>query len=165
MRRLMLPMLPFVLAACEPATVELTDAERAAIADQVNARHAEMWDAFRAADFDRGVSYFHRADLVYAYEGVILDYEAMDQLWRPAFASITSQTVTFADSRTDVFAPGVVSITSSGTYAVTDTLGVTGPQAQFAVTEVWMRRDGEWKLQFVHESTPTEMLSQCDLLP
>ena len=165
MRRMFLWSMAFVFAACQPATVDLTAGERAVITDQVNARHTKMWDAFRAADFDRGIAFFDATDLVYAYEGVVLDYATMDELWRPAFASITSQTITFADSRTDVLAPGVVAITSSGTYAVTDTLGVTGPQAQFAVTEVWMRRDGEWKLQFVHESTPTQMPSQCDLLP
>jgi len=43
-----------LFAACQPAAMELTNAERATIADEVNAINAGFWDAWRDADFGRG---------------------------------------------------------------------------------------------------------------
>lgn len=156
MCRLTLPVLSLaILAACQPATTELTEEQKAEIAAEVNAIHAEFWDAWRAADYDRGVSYLDSANLVFAYEGTVFGFATFDEMWRPAFANIASQTISIGDSRTTVLAPDVVCIMDAATYTTTDTLGVTSPQESFAFTGVWVRRDGEWKLLLVHESVPT----------
>jgi ketosteroid isomerase-like protein len=147
--------LAFLATACQPATTELTEEQKAEIATEVNAIQAEAWDAWRAADYDRGMSYFDSENLLFAYEGAMFGYAAADELWRPQFASIASQTITVEDSRTIVLAPNVVCIMQTGTYTVTDTAGVTTPEDSFAYTGIWMRHDGEWKVHMSHESMPT----------
>jgi hypothetical protein len=42
---MILPLMLLVVVACQPATVELTDAEKAAIAEEVTAIHDQMWEA------------------------------------------------------------------------------------------------------------------------
>ena len=156
MRRLTLSVLSVAfLAACQPATTELTEEQKAEIAEEVNAIHGEFWDAWRAADYDRGVSYFDSANLVFAYEGTVFGFATFDEMWRPEFANIASQSITIGDSRTTVLAPDVVCIMDAATYTMTDTLGVTSPEGGFAFTGVWVHRGGEWKLHLVHESMPT----------
>ena len=39
-----------------------------------------------------------------------------------------------------------------GSLSVTDSAGVTGSESPFTLTVLWVRRDGEWKVQFGHES-------------
>jgi uncharacterized protein (TIGR02246 family) len=146
-----------VFAACQTATMELTDVEKAAIADEVNAVNAEFWDAWRDADFDRGMSYYYDSpDFVLAFDGAV-DYghATVDAKFRPIFASVASQTLTVTDSRTTVLAPDVVCIMETGTWSQTDTAGVTGPETDLALTSIWVLRDGEWKIHIAHESLPT----------
>ena len=156
MRRMILPLMLLAAVACQPATMELTDDDKAVIADEVNAINAEFWEVWRAADFDRGVSYFDSADFVFAYEGAV-DYglATFDAKWRPMYANVASQTITLTDSRTIVLAPDVVCIMEVGTFTATDTLGVISPEGSFAMMSIWMRRDGEWKIHLAHESLPT----------
>jgi ketosteroid isomerase-like protein len=156
MRRLALAVVALTfVTACRPATTELTEEQKAEIAAEVNAINTEMWDAWRAADFDRGASYFDLATLVFAYEGTMFGFATFDEMWRPVFATIASQTITVEDSLTTVLAPNAVCIMQAGTYTQTDTAGVTSAEGSFAFTGVWVPRDGEWKLDFVHESFPT----------
>ena len=57
MRRLAVAALSLAfLAACQPATIELTEEQRAEIAAEVEALHAASWDAWRAADLDQATS-------------------------------------------------------------------------------------------------------------
>ena len=164
MRRLALAAvsLAFLANACQPATMELTEEEKAEIADEVNALHAEFWDAWRATDFDRGMSYFYDSpDLAFAENGVLnYGYADMDAKYRPMFTSVASQEITMTDSRTTVLAPDVVCIMEAGTYTVTDTAGVTGPEQSFAYTWIWIRRDGEWKVHIGHQSSPPSELTE-----
>jgi len=157
MRRMILPLSLFVFAACQPATVELTDAEKATIADDVNAINAGFWDAWRAADFGRGMSYYYDSpDLAFAMQGVVdYGYANVDAKYRPGMADVASQTITLTTSRTTVLAADVVCIMDGGTYTATDALGVTGPEMGFAVTNIWVLRDGDWKIHIGHESFPS----------
>ena len=156
MRRFALAALALAfVAACQPGNTELTEAQKADIAAQVDTINSEMWDAWRAGDFDRGASYLDPATLVFAYEGTMFGFATFDEMWRSAFDNIASQTITVEDSRTTVLAPDAVCIMQAGTYTQTDTSGVTSPEESFAFTGIWVLRDGEWRLDFVHESFPT----------
>ena len=157
MRRMILPLMLFVVAACQPGTMEMTDAEKAAVADEVNAINAEFWDVWREADFDRGMSYYYNSpDLAFAMEGVVdYGYAEIDAKYRPGFASGASQTLTVTHSRTTVLAPDVVCIMETARMSQTDTAGVTGPETDVALTNIWMLRDGEWKIHISHELLPT----------
>jgi hypothetical protein len=153
MRRLSLAVLSLgFLAACQPAPVELTEEQKAEIVAEVNAIRADFWDAWREWDVDRGMSYYHNSpDFVWADDGELMIgwtrvNEAI-QSW-----SVESQAITFNESIATVIAPGAVQLVEQGTYSVTDTTGTVRPEVTFAASTLWVLRDGEWKVDFVHVS-------------
>jgi ketosteroid isomerase-like protein len=149
-------LLTLAVAACQPATTgQLTDQQKAEITAAVTTADAKYWDAWRAADWDRGISYYlDSPDFVWAAGGTV--YYGLDALkeTKPRFGDVASQTFTFRDSRVIVMSPDVASVIAIGTWAQTDTAGVTGAAREFAWTGVWMLRDGAWKMHLVHMSFP-----------
>ena len=147
--------LAFLATACQPATTELTEEQKAALADSVSAMHAEMWQPWLAADLDQGMPYFlNSPDVGWGWDGEIrYGYDNIDAWFRPNMAGVASQELTVADRRTVVLAWDVVCVMEHGTIAATDTAGVTAPPMPFAMTTIWVRRDGEWKIRLGHEST------------
>ena len=157
MCRLALTVLsPAFLAACQPATTELTEEQKAEIAAEVNAINAEFWYAWRATDFDQGMSYYYNSpDLAFGFDGAVdYGYAEIDAKYRPGMAGVASQDITITSSETMVLAPDVVCTMETATYTATDTAGVTGPELSVAVTSIWVHRDGEWKIHIGHESFP-----------
>jgi len=158
MRRFVLAAFAFALvAACQPASNELTDYQKAEIAAEVELIHGQFWDAWRETDFEKGMSYYlNSPEFTFSYQGqMVSGYSAFRDLGESAFANVASQTISFAESKTTVLAADVVSITAQGTYVPTDTAGVTGAEATFAFTTVWVQRDGEWKVLVSSNSEPT----------
>ncbi len=155
MRRMMLPLTLVIVAACRPAATELTEERKAEIVAAVEAVNAEFWDAWRAADWDRGMTYYlDSPDFVWAAGGAVFYGLDMLEQYRSGFDNVASQTFTFRDSRVIVLEPDAASVVARGTWAQTDTTGVTGPARDFAWTSVWVLRDGTWKIQVVHMSYP-----------
>jgi SnoaL-like domain/Prokaryotic membrane lipoprotein lipid attachment site len=145
-----------VLAACQPATTELTDGQKAEIAAEVNALHADFWDAWRAADVDRGLSYYPNIpEITYATDGDLFvgPSEVEDQA-RSWGADLASQTITITESHTTVLSSSIVCINERATYSQTNNAGVTAPERVFAGTYIWVLRNGEWKVEISHESGP-----------
>jgi ketosteroid isomerase-like protein len=154
MRRTIVPLM-LVAVACRPGTRELTQEQKTAIAAEVNAVNAGFWDAWRAADWDRGMSYyFDSPDFVWAAGGAAFFGKATLEGYRPGFANVASQVFAFRDSRTIVMAPGAASITATGRWAQIDTAGDTVLRREFAWTGIWVQRAGEWKLHLAHLSYP-----------
>jgi ketosteroid isomerase-like protein len=152
MRRLIVPLM-LVVASCQPRAIELTQQRRAAVIAEVNAVNAEFWEAWRAADWDRGMAYYlDSPDFVWAAGGAVFFGKSTLEGYKPGFANVASQAFTFRDSRTIVMAPDAASVTATGTWAQTDTSGVTGPRREFAWTGIWILRGGEWKLHLAHLS-------------
>ena len=143
-----------VLAACQPATTELTDYQKAEIAAEVELLEGQFWDVWRRMDVEAGMSYYYNSpELSFAWDGQVLvgwtsGYDASEA----NSAIFVSQTINFTDSWTTVLAPDVVLVTQHGTRAWTDPDGVTSPELTFAWTSVWVRRDGEWKVHGAHAS-------------
>jgi uncharacterized protein (TIGR02246 family) len=160
MRRLALAVLSLVfLAACQPATTELTEEQRAEIEAEVSAANAELHDTWSAVDFDRAMSpLYDSPNAAWGFQGEIdFGREAIAAKWRPYFETLSSQSLTVTESRVSVLAPTVVCINEIITATATDTAGVAGPEQIYAVTTVWVRDDGEWKVHTGHESLlPTE---------
>ena len=157
MLRLVLAFLSLTfLAACQPVTTELTDEQKAAIADEVRVISAEMLDAWRDADLGRGMSYYRDSpNFTFALEGQLTNgFAAFGDLVDSVFANVASQTITLSEVQFTVLAPDVVYERAQGTFSPTDTTGVTGPESQYALTALWSRRNGEWKILFGHESFP-----------
>jgi ketosteroid isomerase-like protein len=152
MRRLIAPLL-LVAVACQPGTRELTQERRAEITTQVNARNAEFWEAWRAADWDRGMAFYvDSPDFVWASGGAVFFGKSTLEGARSGFANVASQAFAFRETRTVVMAPDAASVTAIGTWSQTDTAGVTGPRRDIAWTGIWILRDGEWKLHLAHLS-------------
>jgi ketosteroid isomerase-like protein len=151
----LLVLLMLGVVACQPRTTELTDERKAEIAAEVNARNAEYWDAWRAADWDRGMAYYvDSPDFVWAAGGVVFYGKERLEQSRPGFANVASQAFLFRDSRTVVMASDAATVIALGTWVQVDTAGVTGPAREFAWTALWVLRDGEWKMHMVHMSYP-----------
>jgi len=146
----------FLATACQPATTELTEEQKAAIADTVEAVVADCWDAWREVDLDRALSYFDSsADYWFALEGQVLGgYAEADSFWRDSFASSSRIDITVSDSRTLVLAADVVAVLEQGVFSATDEDGTTTPEQEFVLSWTWVRRDGEWKVMYGHESWP-----------
>jgi len=149
--------LAFLATACQPATTELTEEQKAEIAAEVNAINTGFWDAWRAADFDQGMSYYYNSpDLAFGFEGAVdYGYAEIDAKYRPGMTGVVSQNITITSSETIVLAPDVVCTMETATFTVTDTAGVTGPEMSAAVQSIWVYRDGEWKIHIGHESFPS----------
>jgi hypothetical protein len=153
MRRLALAALSLAfLSACQPATTELTEEQKADNAAEVNALRADFWHAWREWDVDRGMSYYRNSpDFIVANDGELIKgwntFDEAIQSW-----NVESQTIAFNESRTTVLAPDAVHLVEQGTYSVTDTTGVTRPEVTFAASTLWVLRDGEWKVDFAHIS-------------
>ena len=156
MRRSILLAVAFSITpvACQPATTELTEEQKAAIADTVNALLDDYWDAWRDVDFDRAISFFLDApETAFAWADQV-DYglATLDSKYRPIMATFESQEITLTDSRTTVLASNAVYTMQRGTYVQTDTAGVVGDTLPFAYSMVWVRHNGEWKVLAVHQS-------------
>jgi uncharacterized protein (TIGR02246 family) len=158
MRRVVLAAFALtVLAACQPASNELTDYQKAEITAEVQLLHDQFWDAWREVDVDRGMSYYLNApEFTAAVEGVLIHgYAAFDEMARSAFAHVASQSITIDDTRTSVMAHDIACVIEHIRYTQTDDEGVTGPEHTAAVTLAWVRRDGEWKVYHFHNSAPS----------
>ena len=146
-----------VLTACQPATLELTEERKAEIAAEVELLHGQFWDAWRAADVDRGLSFYDNSPELTVLRDVqlIKGFSANRDRLHAGFADISSQTITITESNTTVLAPNVVCIAGTSMISGTDTSGTSWPASPFEFTAIWALRDGEWKIRFAHGSAPT----------
>jgi len=146
-----------VLAACQPASIELTDYQKAEIEDEVQLLHDQFWDAWRETSVDRGMSYYlNSPQFTGAVEGQLIHgFAAFDDLARSVFANVARQSIRIDESQTTVMAHDLVCVIEHITYTQTDTAGETGPEYTSAITLAWALRDGEWKVYHFHSSSPT----------
>ena len=150
--------LAFLATACQPTT-ELTEEQKAAIADEIAALHAEAAEAIRARDVDGWLAYFEntdeltftscvengavaayrswsaRADTTYAHYGAIASMDRFD----------------WGDLHTRVLAPNVAVVTTTYEAVATDTAGFSFAGNATWVA-VWVRTDGGWKMANVAET-------------
>ena len=156
MRRLALAALSlaFLVTACQPATTELTEEQKAAIEEEVRQTVDDMGDAYSALDFDRFRS-FLADDLRWAISLVpFLTMEDIEPALR-AYMSGISETTSEDELFVRVLGPdaAVVGLTSHET--VVDVNGVSS-STRTALTLVWARADGVWKLVHGHQHPLTE---------
>lgn len=146
-----------VLAACQPATTELTEEQKAEIAAEVNALQAEWDAAWVVADYDRAMSYWTQSSETgwatrgWAFLGAE-DFVEADDGARAFWRTIARAEVTRSEARTFVLAPNVVYVMERMASIITDTAGVVAPEQSIANTYVWIFQDGEWKIHFAHGS-------------
>ncbi len=149
--------LSFMLAACQPGTVDLTEAQRSAIAAEVDSITSEWWAAWEAVDVERGVSFLYEGPgFVWAGAGPTL-YSAADarEVWPSMVAGLGRQDLEFMNARTVVLAADVVWTLREMNWAAVDTAGAVVAEGQSIETAVWVKRDGEWKVMLGHDNDAT----------
>ena len=152
MRRMILPLMLFVSVACQPATVELTEEQTAAIADTVRQQADAFFDAFRAIDVDRGMAPFG-SELVWAENGVLgANRDSLVTAWRGIFAAMRQVTSgDWGEVYIKVLGPDAAVFTGSFDWTGVDTTGA--PMGATGVwTTVWVRTTEGWKVAHGHES-------------
>jgi ketosteroid isomerase-like protein len=155
MRALAAAAVLLMVSACQaPPPAEMTDAERAQIEAEVNAIHAEFWDAWRETDVNGGMAYYYNSPaLAFGMDGQLVSgWTTLNELAQSL--NIASQAISFAESQATVLAPDVVYVREQGIASETLTTGVITPESAFAFTCVWVRQNGEWKVHFAHLSKP-----------
>jgi uncharacterized protein (TIGR02246 family) len=156
MRRVILALMLFVFVACQPATMELTEEQRSAIADSIRQIRGDLFAAAERLDAAELTSYFAE-DGVFIIAGHYQSHDEFAQGIRNGFAGRQSLSWTIQDQRIDVLSANVVAVADIAVYVATDTLGITS-EAPVMHTEVWVRRDGGWKILHAHESIDQESM-------
>jgi hypothetical protein len=156
MRRLVLAAFALtLLTACQPATTDLTEEQNSEITAEITAVLDTFWDAWAQVDYDRGFAYWEDSpELLFAgSEGDILrGFATMDRLYRPFFATLRSQEFDLNETHIKVITRDAAYAMQRGTYAQTDTSGVTGPTRPLAYTYLWIRTADGWKITSAHMS-------------
>jgi len=144
------------ILACQPAAVELTEAERTAIADEVATIHTEFWDAWMAVDIERGMAFYRSApDPVWAWNGEVRSgFENLRAWFTAGLEAVHHQNISFDDRMVTVLDRNVVYVMERGSFVGFDAAGAQLASGQFAASVVWVRSDGEWKVSGGHESMP-----------
>lgn len=148
-----------VLAACQPATTELTEEQKAVIAAEVDSLTNEWWDAWRVLDVDRGASFMYDGPgMTWASDGYRTLYSVAEakEVWEPSLAGLQRQEMELTNARTVVLAPDIVWTLREFDYAVVDTAGNTVAEGQFKETAVWVKRDGEWEVMLGNDNDATQ---------
>jgi hypothetical protein len=76
---------------------------------------------------------------------------------RDGFTRLHSHSTTIEDQRIDVLSANVVAVADIAVSVETDTLGITS-EYPVVRTEVWVRRDGSWKVLYAQESFSMESM-------
>ncbi len=155
----MLPWVLVVLAACRPATFELTEAQQAVIAGEIAARHAGAAEAIRGRDVDGWLTYFEKSDeLTFTscvQDGPVASYRswaARADTTRAHYAALSSMDrFEWGDLHTRVLAPNVALVSTTYEALATDTSGASFAGNATWVA-VWIKTDGQWKMASVAET-------------
>ncbi len=142
MRRSILPAVAFSIAAvaCQPASTEFTDEQKAAIADSVTRLSAETQRAFDNKD----AAYFdYFSDWTTSSAAGNRSREAVRSFIQESIWANNTQTSEPGQTRTRVLGPDAVVVERAQVNIVTDS---TGDQEWDAVLfELWVREDTGWK--------------------
>ncbi len=133
-----------VLAACQPATNELTEAQTEQIEHAVIQAYEGYWNAWAALEsVDDYMAYYHgwAASPLAGW----VSAEAVRTGAEEYFASFTSWDVAFTETRVLTLGPDVAAVEGTTESVVTDSSGTAEVWTQKA-TSVWILRDGRWKI-------------------
>ncbi len=143
MRRLALAVLSlaFLATACQPAATELTDEQRAAVADTVRQLSAEMQSAFDNKD----AAYFdYFSDWTTSSAAGSRAHEQNRSALLENNWPNNTQTSQSGQTRTLVLGPDAVVVERAQVNIVTGSTGETREYDVF-LSELWVREDTGWK--------------------
>ena len=149
---LLLPAM--AITACQPGTSKLTEQQKASIVAEVNAAANLWWSSWQTMDFEQGMSFISHAPEA-SFVGnkqILYGVAAMREDWSSWAAGVHEQDITITDSGTIVLAPDIVYTIRKYTSVQTLADDTITPELTGVETLVWVKRDGEWKILFDHET-------------
>ncbi len=162
MRRFVLTAFALTMfAACQPATIELTEEQKAEIADEIRQVAAGMIEAAEEVDIERWLSHWppeleqrfqDQPALFVNRLSIYPTAESIRVAWEPSFAARSAHDIVTVDEYVAVLDADAALWVYEGTYTVSDTLGNTTEPAPWTVSVVWVRQSGEWKALHLHQS-------------
>ena len=133
--------LAFLATACQPAATELTDEQKAAVADTVRQLSAEMQSAFDSKD----ATYFdYFSDWTTSSAAGNRSLEASHSFVQESIWANNTQTSESGQTRTRVLGPDAVVVERAQVNIVTDSTGETR-EYDVLLSELWVREDTGWK--------------------
>ena len=142
-----------LLLGCRPQASTFTDAERTAVAAEIEAARDAYFAAATSFDADAMVAFWDR-DFIHVSNASImpLTLDALRAAWKP-----------LGHIDMDVTYDRVVALTrdsgytlSTASYVVYDAEGVAVDSSDWAGTHIWIRAGDGWKVHAVHEGRPIQ---------
>lgn len=139
---------------CDRAADNMSEAERAAIATDVEQAWADMMAGANALDADR-IRAGYAANPIVAINGVIIEDFDRDQFaatggWLNSLRQLEAH---YDNVHLDVLSPASAVATMNHHLRWTDTAGLKG-EWNSAWTAVFRRINGRWQVVYSHESVP-----------
>jgi ketosteroid isomerase-like protein len=164
MRILTIRLLSLALAmvACKPNNVGQADAtvtptQREAIADTVRNLTSDFFGAMQSVDADKAASFATSSpDYTFLSEdgGVCRTPETCQKLNKEGWQSVKSMQIRVIDSKVAVVSPTVAVETMTIGGSIFPKSGKTIVVDKAAITIVWVREAGGWKMLTFHQSFP-----------
>jgi len=141
-----------LVVACQPAA--LTDADRAAIEEEITQLYAEHTAAINAGDAEAWLAYFEPGDdFRMAYHGELMDWSAMEATTAESFEGLSDIQFSWLGNHVHVLSRDVVIVTSLWHWSSVDADGVAG-EGGGTWTVVLVKKDGAWKIVNASETFP-----------
>ena len=133
--------------ACEPGSAPFGQAQKDAIALEVEETLAGLTEAMNAHDRDRVFAYFRNSEefLYLGCTDILLGWDAYSRFAGPFYAANPDVTIQQGVVRTQVLSPTVAVVALRGSSTVSEAL---------FWTEVLVKEDGRWVIVHEHESWP-----------
>jgi len=108
MRMLTAFAVPLLVAACQAAPPEMTEAEYDRIVTSVMDTTDEMMDAWNAYDLDAALSFFHPEKTSFAWANAIYDFDGLKQRWAEVWATGDGQQASWTGRNVEVLSENAV---------------------------------------------------------
>jgi ketosteroid isomerase-like protein len=156
-----------LVAACQappPPEPEFTDADRQAIATELERLNGEFLKLNRPEDTDASFamwspvadSYFVTEPALFAQSfRIIAGMQDLREFFDPSNWNRQSTNITALSTSVAVLSPESAVHVTAGHYSITNMEGETGPEYPMSMTGVWVKEDGGWKLVHWHQSWST----------
>ena len=141
-----------LVVACQPAA--LTDADRAAIEEEITQLYAEHSAAINAGDAEAWLAYFEPGDdFRMAYHGELTDWSVMETTTTEMFEGLSDIQFRWLGNHVQVLSRDVAIVTSLWDWSFAGPDGVVAADGG-TWTVALVKRDGAWKIVNASETFP-----------
>jgi hypothetical protein len=139
------------LVGCQTAPPAFTEAERAETVAEIRSARDAYFVAATELDADALVAFWDRDFIHVSNANIVpLTPEVLREAWKP----LGHIKMDVTSDRVVALSPDAGYTVMTASYVVFDGAGVAVDARDWAGTHIWVRRDGEWKVQAVHEGRP-----------